>query len=96
MKPLICVRSSYEPPQWRCQPRYDSNFGNAVLDRELAIQRSGEAALLRELNRGNTTPGVIVASVPGGFHVVHGTFETADDYTFKPCEAFCEARSPLE
>jgi len=38
--------------------------------------------------------GVIVAS--GGFHVVHGTFETADDYTFKPCEAFCEARSPLE
>jgi hypothetical protein len=37
-----------------------------------------------------------VASVPGGFHVVHGTFETADDYTFKPCEAFCEARSPLE
>ncbi|HEV3144073.1 MAG TPA: hypothetical protein VGZ47_09340 [Gemmataceae bacterium] len=30
----------------------------------------------------------------GGFHVVHGTFETADDYTFKPCEAFCEARSP--
>jgi hypothetical protein len=34
--------------------------------------------------------------VLGGFHVVHGTFETADDYTFKPCEAFCEARSPLE
>jgi hypothetical protein len=36
------------------------------------------------------------SSVAGGFYVVHGTFETADDYTFKPCKAFCEARSPLE
>jgi hypothetical protein len=70
---------------------------DAAAPHEIVMRRfSAEAFEALKSRASAEIGGVIVASVPGGFHVVHGTFETADDYTFKPCEAFCEARSPLE